>query len=300
MTEAVLMPQWLDPPAVPAVRYHWWDHGRPEPTAEVLDQITVYVPPYMPVDEDVTLTRRMPCLKVVQALMAGIDGIRPHVPDGVPVLRAVGVHDASTAELAVGLAIAAQRGIDTAARDMPQGFWRHARRPALADSRVGIVGWGGVGRAIGARLAAFETDVVAFSATGRDCLPVTAFDELIGGFDIVILALPLSDAGPFMTAQRLAAMRDGALLVNVGRGRLVDSDTLLAEVESGRLRVALDVTDPEPLPADHRLWRAPGVLITPHLGGDSEAFVPRARAMIARQMAHLSATGSLRVAGGSP
>jgi len=183
---------------------------------------------------------------------------------------------------------------------MPQGLWRHERRPALADSRVGVVGWGGVGRAIGARLAAFETDVVAFSATGRDCLPVTALDELIGVFDIVILALPLSGDEPFMTAQRLAAMRDGALLVNVGRGGLVDSDALLAEVESGRLRAALDVTDPEPLPADHRLWRAPGVLITPHLGGDSEAFVPRAQAMIARQMKHLSATGGLPVAGGSP
>ena len=286
MTEVVLMPRWLQPPPVAGVEYRWWDHGAPEPAAGTLDQITVFVPPYMPVPEDLQIAHRMPRLKAVLALMAGIDGMVAHLPD-VPVRRAVGVHDASTAELAVGLAIAMLRGVDVAARDMPAGHWRHERRPALADSRSGIVGWGGVGRAIAARLRPFEVEVLGFSRSGQGCLPVATFDDHLPDLDIVFLAQPLDPTGPFMSARRLALMKDGALLVNVGRGGLVDGDALRAELEAGRLRAALDVTDPEPLPPDHPLWRSPNLLITPHVGGDSEAFVPRARAMIAEQMQQL-------------
>ncbi|HRY10578.1 MAG: dihydrofolate reductase [Actinobacteria bacterium] len=297
MPEVVLMPAWLEPPVIDGIAYHWWDHGAPEPSADVLAEVTVFVPAYMPVAEDLRFVARMPRLAVVQALMAGVDGIRPHVPPRVPVLRAVGVHDASTAELAVGLAIASQRGLDVAARDMPDGRWRHRRRPALADSRVAIVGWGGVGRAIAARLAPFDVEVTAFSRTGRGCRPVAELDALLPQFDIVILALPLTPDGPFMGAERLARLRDGALLINVGRGGLVDHRALLTHLDSGRIRAALDVTDPEPLPSTDPLWRAPGLLITPHVGGDSEAFVPRARAMIARLMTELAANGASWAAG---
>lgn len=286
------MPEWLEPPALTGIVYHWWDHGLPQPAPEVLEAVTVFVPPYLPAPEDLVIAHRMPRLRAVQSLMAGIDGMLPHLP-AVPVLRAVGVHDTSTAELAVGLAIAALRGIDSAARDMAAGRWRHVRRPSLADSRIGIVGWGGVGRAIATRLAPFEVEVVGFSRSGRDCLPVTSFDDLLPGLDVVFLALPLQPGEPFMSAERLSRMHDGALLVNVGRGGLVDSDALVAELEARRLRAALDVTDPEPLPPGHRLWSCPDLLITPHVGGDSDAFQPRARAMIAAAMRELQRTGEL-------
>jgi phosphoglycerate dehydrogenase-like enzyme len=82
----------------------------------------------------------------------------------------------------------------------------------------------------------------------------------------------------------LARMRDGALLVNVARGAVVDTDALLGELSTGRLQAALDVTDPEPLPADHPLWRAPGLLLTPHVGGNTSAFLPRALRLVREQL----------------
>lgn len=273
MSDVVLLPEWLDPPEL-GLDYVFWDHGQPLPD---VSQVTVFIPPYMPEPVDLEVARQMPRLRLVQALMAGIDGMLPHLPD-VEVRRAEGLHDTSTAELAVGLMLASLRGIDVAARDMGAGRWRHERRPSLADSRVGIVGWGGVGQAIARRLAPFEVQVVGFSRSGRGCLPVSQFDELLPDLDVVVLALPATDE-PFMAARRLRGMRDGALLVNVGRGGLVDTDALLAELP--RISAALDVTDPEPPPPDHPLWSAPNLLITPHLGGDSAAFVPRARAMVA-------------------
>lgn len=276
MTEVVLLPAWLEPPELPGLRYVFWDRGEPLP--DVAD-VTVFIPPYMPVPEDLRIAARMPRLRMVQALMAGVDSFVAHLPD-VEIRRAVGVHDTSTAELALGLILAAQRGIDVAARDMGGGRWRHARRPALADSRVAVVGWGGVGRAIGRRLDAFEVEVTGFNRSN-----IADFDP--AAFDIVVLALPALD-GAFMTVDRLARMNDGALLVNVGRGSLVDTQALLAALP--RIRAALDVTDPEPLPPDHPLWQAPGVLITAHLGGDSEAFVPRAQAMVAQFLSEIGAS----------
>lgn len=270
----VMMPQWLDPPKVAGVSYVWWDHGQDHPAHEALSGVTVFVPPYMPVAEDLAPARRMPRLQAVQALMAGTDGMIPHLPDGVLVLRAVGVHDTSTAELAVGLAIAMQRDIDVAARDMAEGTWRHVRRPALADSTVAVVGWGGVGQAVARRLEPFEAHVTGFSRSGRGCQRADRFDAMLPGFDIVILAIPPDPSGPVMDAGRLAAMKRGALLVNVGRGSLVDNDALVHLLHAGRVRAALDVTDPEPLPPDHALWRCPDLLITPHVSGDLGVFTP--------------------------
>lgn len=288
----VMLPAWLEPPAIRGLRYVWWDHGEPEPPSRELADVEVFVAPYMPTAQDLVITAAMPRLRVVQALMAGVDSLAPHLPEGVELLRAVGVHDTSTAELAVGMAIAMRRGIDVAARDMAVGMWRHERRPSLADASVAVVGWGGVGQAIARRLEAFEVDITAFSRSGRGCRPVADFDAQLPYFDVVILAIP--DQGrPFMDERRLSAMHAGALLVNVGRGTLVDLDALQHQLRSGRLRAALDVTDPEPLPAGHRLWGCPNLLITPHVGGDTEAFVPRARAMIAERLRRLSATGSL-------
>lgn len=289
MNTLVLLPAWLDPPTLPGVDFAFFDTGDPVPDQDVLDRVECYVPPYMCDLGTVALAARMPSLRLVQALMAGIDGWADVVPPGVEVRRAEGLHDASTAELAVGLMIAMQRGLDIAARDQAAGAWRHERRRALADSRVGIVGWGGVGRAIAARLAPFEVTVTAFSRSGRDgARPIGDLDAALPELEIVVLALPLTvETRGFVGERRLGLLQSGALLVNLGRGGLVDTDALVAAAGTGRVRAALDVTDPEPLPPDHPLWQCPNVLITPHVGGDSAAFPPRAKLLVTRTLLEL-------------
>lgn len=246
-----------------------------------------FVPAYMGHASTLQQMEDMPRLQVCQLLTAGYDNAMPYLPDGVTLCNAAGVHDASTAELAVGLLLASLRGIDDAARDMAVGRWNHRNMPALADKHVVIVGAGGVGRAIQRRLEPFEITLSVVGRTARaGVLATSDLPALLPKVDVVILALPLDPSTEHMVdAAFLASMRDGALLVNVARGRIVDTDALAAELSAGRLRAALDVTDPEPLPADHQLWRQPGALITPHLGGDSSAFLPRARRLVERQLA---------------
>ena len=204
--------------------------------------------------------------------------------------NAAGVHDASTAELAVGLTIASLRHLDDFARAMPEGRWLYDRHEALADERVLIVGFGSIGRAIARRLDGFECQVSAVARTARtaDRIDVRSIEDLPGllpDTDVVILIVPLTpETRGMVDAAFLARMHDGALLVNVSRGPVVDTEALLAECASGRLRAALDVTDPEPLPADHPLWRTAGVLISPHVGGNTSAFLPRARRLVEAQL----------------
>jgi phosphoglycerate dehydrogenase-like enzyme len=212
------------------------------------------------------------------------------VPDGVTLCNAAGVHDASTAELAVALILASGRHLDDFARMQPAGRWEPIHGLALADLRVLIVGYGNIGSAIERRLSGFEVASitrVARRARSGDA-PVHAIDNLdtlLPDADVVILIAPhTEETEGLFSADRLALLPDGALLVNVARGPLVDTGALLAETASGRLRAALDVTDPEPLPSDHPLWRTPGVLIVPHVGGASSAFFPRADRLIAAQL----------------
>ena len=285
------MPYWLPDPGVPGVQVVRWDgaSGATQPATpeqSTLDQVEFLVLPYMGPLSDVELTARMPRLRVVQTLTAGVDGIPERLPPGVALHSAAGVHDASTAELAVGLMIACQRGIDVAACDTAAGRWRHERRRSLADSRVVIVGWGGVGRAIGRRLAGFDVEVVPVARTAREgVLGSAKLDDELPLADIVVLALPLSeDTRGLVDARRLALLPDGCLLVNVSRGPVVDTEALVAELSAGRIRAALDVTDPEPLPPEHPLWQSPGVLITSHVGGNSAAFPPRAAALVEAQL----------------
>ncbi len=265
-----------------------WDSGDADPVG--LADVEVFVPPYTASADDLAIMGRMPNLRVVQTLTAGVDNVLAALPRGVTLCNAAGVHDASTAELAVGLTIASLRHLDDFARAMPEGRWSYDRYEALADKRVLIVGFGSIGRAIARRLDGFECEVTAVARTARavDGIDVHAIEELPGllpDADVVILIVPLtSETRRMVDADFLARMRDGALLVNISRGPVVDTDALLAECASGRLRAALDVTDPEPLPADHPLWRTPGVLISPHVGGNTSAFLPRARRLVATQL----------------
>ena len=259
------------------------------------ESIGFYVPTYMGPPSCYEVIARLPNLQVVQLLTAGYEPALPFVRPGVTLCIAAGVHDASTAELAVGLVLASLRGIDDFARAMPQGEWRGGRREALADKHIVVLGAGGVGQAVGRRLAPFEVEVSLVGRTARPgVLAREHLPELLPTADVVVLAVPLStETAGLVNDAFLAAMPAGSLLVNVSRGAVVDTDALVAHTTSGRIRAALDVTDPEPLPPDHPLWRMPGVLISPHVGGNTSAFLPRARRLVAEQLDRWAGGGPL-------
>jgi len=232
----------------------------------------------------------MPKLQVAQTLTAGYEEFLPLVPPGVTLCNAAGLHDTSTAELAIALALASGRHLDDFARNQIAGAWRFEWGRALADQRVLIIGYGHIGQAIERRLDGFEvasvTRVARHARTGPpEVRPIDELHRLLPQADVTFLIAPHTPQTEGMIgAAELALLPDGALLVNVARGRLVDTDALVAELETGRIRAALDVTDPEPLPPDHPLWRQPGALISPHVGGASSAFFPRADRLIAAQL----------------
>lgn len=253
---------------------------------EVLADAGFFVPTYMGDARNLGLMARMPNLEVCQLLTAGFDSALAHLPRSVTLCNAAGVHDASTAELAIGLMLASLRGIDEAARAASEGRWIHRARPALADSQVLILGAGGVAQAVRRRLAGFEVGITMVGRTAREgVLSINDIASVLPMADVVVVAVPLDDSTRrLVDAVFLGQMKDGALLVNVARGGVVDTDALLAECSSGRLVAALDVTDPEPLPPDHPLWQCTGVLITPHVGGNTSAFLPRAERLVREQL----------------
>jgi len=261
-----------------------WRSGEPLPGS--VGDVAFYVPEYMGPDQALEVLDVMGSLQVVQTLTAGVDDVLAHLPAGVTLCNAAGVHDASTAELAVGLAIASLRGFPGFVRAQDKGTWLHARHDALADRRVVLLGAGSVGSAIAARLAPFDVSLRVVARTARDGVHgVEELRDLLPMADVVILAIPYgAETHHLVDSVFLSALPDGALVVNVARGPVVDTDALFAELTSGRLRAALDVTDPEPLPPDHPLWLAPNVLITPHVGGDTSAFLPRAWRLLQQQL----------------
>ena len=270
---------------------------------ERAEDVRVVVPPYIGAGTRIANVRRLPNLELVQLLTAGYDGVPEMLPDGVALANAAGVHDASTAELAVALALASLRDFpDFFAAQQEQRWLPSTFHRSLADRRVLVLGYGAIGRAIAARLTPFEVEVtaVASRARGGDGLvrsvhAVDELPELLPHHDVVIVVVPLGEHTVGLVDDAfLAAMPDGALLVNVARGPIVDTDALVRHLQAGRLRAALDVTDPEPLPAGHPLWSAPGVLISPHVGGASTAFMPRAARLLQEQLSAYAAGRPLR------
>ncbi|MET9494894.1 2-hydroxyacid dehydrogenase [Streptomyces sp. NPDC006552] len=301
MTGDVWLPFRADEiPGLPkGLDYRYWN-GEPDFPADPAD-CAYYVVPYMKGAEvAVRPLPRMTSVRAVQTLSAGVDHVQgglKYLRPGVELCNARGVHDASTAELALTLILASLRGIPDFVRGQDRGEWRSGFRPALADKNVLIVGYGAIGSAIEDRLVPFEVARVARVArsartTERGPVrPLADLPELLPDADVVILVTPLTEETRGLAdAEFLARLKDGALLVNVGRGPLVDTKALLAELESGRITAALDVTDPEPLPQEHPLWQAPGVLVSPHVGGPTSAFLPRAKRLLAAQLTRF-ATG---------
>ncbi|KDA04683.1 hydroxyacid dehydrogenase [Microbacterium sp. CH12i] len=265
-----------------------WDMQSPAPRGRV----DIVVPPYMGGSSTYGALENIE-VGLVQSQSIGYDGVADKLPAGIRFANAASVHETSTAEIALALTLAAQRQFPRFVLAQQQGEWSPVFAESLADRRVLLVGFGGVGEAIAMRLEPFEVKLTVVARTARPVwherlgrLDVHAIDELpalLADAEIVVLALPGGDATQHLfNDEMLGLMPDGALLVNVGRGTLVDTDALVRQ--GGRIRAALDVVDPEPLPAEHPLWKTDGVLISPHVGGASTAMEPRIARLIRTQI----------------
>ena len=261
-----------------------------------LKAITFFVPPYMTGREGLLPSLKMESLQTLQLLMAGYEDALEFAKPGVQLCNARGVHDASTAELAVGLAIAVRRGFQDFIRAQDRQEWINKRYSSLNDSNIAIIGFGSIGQTIAKYLGVYDVSITGYSRTGKDgSKQISQFDADITNFDIVFLILPLnSESNKFFNAERLSKMKDGAVLINVARGAIVDTDALVKELNARRLFAGLDVTDPEPLPKGHPLWSAPNCIIAPHVGGNSSAFESRGKRFIEKQLERL-ANGELLI-----
>ncbi|MEV8240052.1 2-hydroxyacid dehydrogenase [Microbacterium testaceum] len=258
------------------------------------ERFDMVVPPYMSMDGVIEALSSVE-VGLVQSQSIGYDNVEGRLPEGLVFANASSVHETATAELAVALALAAQRRLPEFVRAQDRGEWIGCGAPGLADRRVTLLGFGGVGRAIAARLKPFEVSLRAIASHGRlqddvEVFPLGELAEVLADTDILIASLPGGDATRHIIDDAaLSALPDGALVVNVGRGPLVDTDALVDHVRRGRIRAALDVTDPEPLPAGHPLWSLEGALVVPHVGGATDAMRPRIARLVRRQIDRLRA-----------
>lgn len=288
--------------AHPGIRYEPFTDNSTPPGD--IDRVGFLVLPYAQQPEILDRIGEMGSLEVVQSQMAGVDAIASKVPAEVALCNAAGVHDSATAEIALALALAKARDLDLYARDQPAGVWKPHWAPGLADQRVTVIGYGHIGKAIERRLAGFEVASITRLATtartesvdGED-VEVRAIDELMEALpetDVLFIIAPLTDTTRGLIDEKaLAALPDGAMVVNVGRGPIVDTEALIQACQGGRITAAMDVIDPEPVPPLHPLRTTPGVLFSPHVGGYTRAFEPRRDALLRRQLEHWAKGESL-------
>ncbi len=259
--------------------------GGPMPAGA--QDVEFYVPPFFPDVPAMAAMARMPRLRVVQTLTAGFDQVRPHVPPGAALCNARGAHDASTAEWVMTAILASLREFPHFAAEQAAGRWSFQFTGCLAGRTVLIVGYGSIGGAVDRRLAGFDVaEVLKVARRARDGVqPITSLPDLLPRADVVVILAPATaETAGMVDAGFLARMKDGALLVNAARGSLVNTPDLIAELRTGRLRAALDVTAPEPLPSDSPLWSLPNVLITPHVGASTPASARAAAALVRAQV----------------
>ncbi|MGH7685543.1 MAG: 2-hydroxyacid dehydrogenase [Candidatus Dormibacteria bacterium] len=217
-------------------------------------------------------------LRVVQALSAGVDLLVDHIPAGVTLCDGAGIHDSSVSEWCVMSMLAMRRHLPEQLRAQQEASWQWSSGGAdLEGAHVLIVGYGSIGRALEQRLLPFGVHVSRVARRSRDGVESPdALPRLLPAADVVVILVPLTPATRGMVdAAFLGQMRAGALLVNAARGPIVDTPALLDALRREHIKAALDVTDPEPLPDGHPLWSAPGVLITPHVGGAVEGLFER-------------------------
>jgi phosphoglycerate dehydrogenase-like enzyme len=230
-------------------------------------------------------------LRVIQTLSAGVDWLVGRVPEHIIVCNARGVYDAPLAEWVVGAILAMERGLVRSRDAQARHAWEAIEPPELSGRRVVILGFGSIGAAVADRLRSFGVDVIGVGRRARESVRgLGELDELLRGAEILVDMLPLTgETAGLLDARRLGLLPDGALVVNGGRGGTIETPALVAELRAGRIRAALDVTDPEPLPPDHPLWDLPNVLITPHMAGDSPGATVRSFALAGDQVRRFAA-----------
>lgn len=268
-------------PGVTAVRYD--PDGKLPAEARTAQ---VLVPPFLATSEAVALAADLPELRLVQLLTAGAENWVGRLPGGVALSDCRGAHGGATAEWVVAMLLAVYRHLPRFVHAQAQARWDYHHTEELAGKRVLIVGAGDVAEHTVRRLQPFDVATTLVGRRARDGVHgIDAVTDLLPHHDACVVVVPLTEATRgLVDAGFLAAMPDGAVLVNGARGPVADTDALTTELTSGRLRAAVDVTDPEPLPADHPLWQAPGLLLTPHVGGSVPAAMRRAYTVAAEQI----------------
>jgi phosphoglycerate dehydrogenase-like enzyme len=271
-----------------------WTGGEQLPDSA--DEVEVVVMPFGVPRSRLPVLGKLPRLRLIQLMSAGAERIIPHVPAGVTLCNARGAPDPAVAEWIMAVILAQVRGLPAFCAAQQRGTWEFTETGPLAGQRLLIVGYGSIGEAAERLLTPFGVTVERVARRARP--GVADPDELpamLPRADIVVLLVPVTPATLALADARfLSLMHDGALLVNAARGSIVDTAALLAELRSGRLRAALDVTDPEPLPPGHPLWSAPGLLLTPHVAGATTQTLPRALAIVRDQLARYAAGEPLR------
>ncbi|KJF18764.1 NAD(P)-dependent oxidoreductase [Acidithrix ferrooxidans] len=255
-----------------------------------LDEIEIYVPSYMGGDGIYNAIDKMPRLKWLQLLTAGIDRALPFMREGVTLCNAKGVHDDATAELTIALILTRLRGIDATIRAKNQGWSTRKTRPSIFGAKVTIIGAGSIGRRIATLITAFGGLPTLVSKGGHnDTIAFNVCEEVVRNSDIVVVVVPLtSETKGLIDANFLAMMPNNSLLINVARGEVVVTADLYKEVSSGRISAGIDVTDPEPLDPSHPLWECENVVITPHVGGATKSFYIKATELLEDNLARIS------------
>jgi phosphoglycerate dehydrogenase-like enzyme len=241
---------------------------------------------------------RLEGLKVVQTMSAGVDTIVDRLPEGVTLCDASGVHDVGVAEWVLMAILASNRRLSELMAAQRAATWQHdeARGDELQGSKALILGYGSIGRAVEDRLRPFGVEVVRVARHEREGVhPLADLPALLPSADIVVVLVPLTPATRELVGiEFVSLLKPGALLVNASRGAVVNTPALMAALADGKIRAALDVTDPEPLPEGHPLWSMANVLITPHVAGDVNGEEDRAWALVAEQVARLAHGEPLR------
>jgi phosphoglycerate dehydrogenase-like enzyme len=278
----------------PGIEADVWTGGEDLPGSA--DQVEYVVLPFGVKPEIIRKIATLPRLKTIQILSAGADHILPYVPGNITLVNARGAHTAATAEWTVGAIVASLRDFPRFAVAQRDGRWDYAQSEPVGGKHVLIVGYGDIGAAVERRLAGWDVTVERVARHARDGVhAIGELPELLKKADVVVILVPVTDeTRQLVNKDFLGAMKDGALLVNAARGVIVDTEALLEALTSGRIRAALDVTDPEPLPEGHPLWQAPGLLLTPHVGGAIYESRERAYQVVSEQLARLAAGEPLR------
>ena len=266
-----------------------WTGGEQLPDSA--NEVEVVVLPFGVPPSRMPVLSKLPRLRLIQLMSAGAENAIAFVPPGVTLCNARGVHDPAVAEWITAVILAQTRQLPRFVAAQLAGTWDPVRSESLAGQTVLIVGYGSIGEAVERMLAPFGVTVERIARHARPGVSGMAdLPAALPQADIVILLVPVTPATTGLVDVRfLSQMHDHALLVNAARGSIVDTGALLAELRSGRLRAALDVTDPEPLPAGHPLWSAPGLLLTPHVAGAMTTAMPRVMTVVRDQLARYAA-----------